>query len=142
MPSATLVAPEVKRRRIVARPDIALYEDRRLRSGTRQWRSRLERSREQILNGLLSLPVLVAVATVVGEVFRSLDATPFSTPVYPRRIKVDRLSLDHPAISPIPLPSLRPLKGMGLRSYIRLSGVLVNSRFTEIENPFHRKKAR
>ena len=30
-----------------------------------------------MLNCLLSLPVLVAVATVVGEVFRSLDATPF-----------------------------------------------------------------
>ena len=31
----------------------------------------LERSREQMLNGLLSLPA------VVGEVFRSLDTTPF-----------------------------------------------------------------
>src|SRR5439155_25300963 len=35
---------------------------------------------DQMLNSLLSLPVLVAVATVVGEVFRSLDATPFRTP--------------------------------------------------------------
>jgi len=31
----------------------------------------------QIL-ALLSLPVLLAAATVVGEVFRSLDATPFA----------------------------------------------------------------
>jgi hypothetical protein len=31
-------------------------------------------------NPLLSLPVLVAVATVVGEDFRSLDATPSLPP--------------------------------------------------------------
>jgi hypothetical protein len=38
-------------------------------------------------------------------------------------LEVDKLSLDHPAISPIPLPSLRLPKRIGLRSNIRLSGV-------------------
>src|SRR5882724_7058442 len=45
---------EVKRRRIVARPDIALSEDRHLLSGARQGRLRLERSRKQMLNSLLA----------------------------------------------------------------------------------------
>jgi hypothetical protein len=44
-----------------------------------------------------------------------------------RKIKLDKLSLDQPAISLIPLPSLRLPKRIGLRSNIRLSGALVKS---------------
>jgi hypothetical protein len=40
-------------------------------------------------------------------------------------LKLDKLSLDHPAISPIPLPSFAAPKRIGLKSYMQLSGVLV-----------------
>jgi hypothetical protein len=40
-------------------------------------------------------------------------------------LKLDKLSLDHPAISPIPLPSFAAPKRIGLKSYMRLWGMLL-----------------
>jgi hypothetical protein len=50
-------------------------------------------------------------------------------------LKLDKLSLDHPAISPIPLPSFAAPKRIGLKSYLRLSelgikSALITSRLT------------
>ena len=87
MPGATLVAPEAiafgdggsrDQTSLYSKIDIFFPVQGNGDSG-------LERSRKQMLNSLLSLPA------VAGEVFRSLDATPFSHSfIVDRKIKMMR----------------------------------------------------